>query len=159
MKLSQITTVIVFVILPSWLLAEDNSFAKAISSIQSDTKTALEQLGQTRHSIREAKKPLAIQLNSIRQKVENKRRELKNQQSLQDIKAVNLDKLEKEVKGRDESINYLSNLLTEYTRSFETRIHVAELESYQTALNSAKLALEDESLPKPELLEQQLKAP
>ena len=158
MKLSQITTVIVFVILPSWLLAEDNSFAKAISSIQSDTKTALEQLGQTRHSIREAKKPLAVQLNSIRQKVENKRRELKNQQSLQDIKAVNLDKLEKEVKGRDESINYLSNLLTEYTRSFETRIHVAELESYQTALNSAKLALEDESLPKPELLEQQLKA-
>lgn len=148
----KIHNLLLLVLLPLTLFGQESSFGLASEELESDNKAALKELGVVRAAIREEKKPLASELNNLRQKVENKRREIQNQQRLEEIKADNLERLQKEVKGRNESIDYLTNLLTEYMRSFETRIHVSELDTYDEVLNSTKAILENQSSAKKDLL-------
>ncbi len=48
--------------------------------------------------------------------------------------------LRSEIKSRQDESDYLFNLFGEYIRNFESRLHIAEIQRYQEAIETAKLA-------------------
>ena len=72
-----------------------------------------------------------------------------------DSRTLDLSNLRDEVKSRQEETTYLSNLLSEYIRNFEARLHIAEIQRYREPLETAKLAPENSNLSKQEVYKAQ----
>jgi biopolymer transport protein ExbB len=68
-----------------------------------------------------------------------------------------LTNLQNEIKSRREESAYLSNLLGEYIRNFESRLHIAEIQRYREALETAKLAAENTGLSEQDIYQAQAK--
>ncbi len=73
------------------------------------------------------------------------------QESLQktrllDGRALDLNNLSKEITSRETEAAYLSTLLGDYLRNFESKLHIAELQRYEKELETAKLAPENGNL-------------
>src|SRR5690606_30058938 len=58
-------------------------------------------------------------------------------------KSQGLSNLTRELESLRAESGYLSNLLTEYNREFEARLHIVELQRYREQLQAAKLVAED----------------
>ncbi len=63
-----------------------------------------------------------------------------------DTRTLDLTNLRTEIQSRKEEKTYLSNLLDQYIRNFETRLHIAEIKRYAEPLEAAKLAIENSNL-------------
>lgn len=60
---------------------------------------------------------------------------------------VDTGKIVKRIKALESQNQFLSDLLSQFTNDFETRIHIAELKRYRDAIESAKYAPEQKDLP------------
>jgi len=85
-------------------------------------------------------------LNSLEDEVMAVR--LDHQKIMRQLDSRNLDlnNLRAEIKTRKGEKSYISNLLGEYTRNFQTRLHIAELDEYNDVISSASLAPENTNL-------------
>ncbi|MFO1055142.1 MAG: MotA/TolQ/ExbB proton channel family protein [Planctomycetota bacterium] len=83
---------------------------------------------------------LEAELSQVRQEYQQKTRQL-------DGRALDLDNLRSEIKAREDERSYVSNLLTDYFRKFESQLHIAELHRYEGAIQKARLASENPALP------------
>jgi biopolymer transport protein ExbB len=106
----------------------------------------LAELSAWRQQVAAEKLPLARRYNTLEEQVLARRREFDRIQRLRGSKAFDLDSLRAEVKSRKEENIYVTTLLDEYLRSFETRIHISEVQRYKDKIAAAKLALEDVNL-------------
>ena len=57
-----------------------------------------------------------------------------------DSRNLDLNNLRSEIKTRKDEKSYISSLLSEYTRNFQTRLHISELSRYQSVSDDAALA-------------------
>lgn len=130
----------------------DQVYAQA----QADLESALNQLSEQRHQIAEEKIPLSRELNAAENETLDLRKELQRAQRSQDNQLVELNALKNEVKQRQDQLGYLGSLLNEYTRNFETRIHISESQLYQSALDQSKQAFDNAELEPLEKLTSQL---
>jgi len=106
--------------------------------------------------ITEEKVPLIRERNNLEAEVIALRQEVERKESLKNGRAEVLKAAEKELKSREDEVSYLAGLLTDYTRSFETRIHIAEVQRYREAIEAAKQAGDDASLDAAARFERQL---
>jgi biopolymer transport protein ExbB len=67
-----------------------------------------------------------------------------------DTRNLDFTTLQTEVKARQDEVAYLSNLIGEYVRNFETRIDISELQRYRDALERGRLAQENTALSRAE---------
>jgi biopolymer transport protein ExbB len=100
-----------------------------------DLDKALAEFAQLQQQIADQKIPLAKQLGALEDEIQSKRREAERAQRLRDNRELDLKSLDAEVKARKDEYSYLSSLLGEYVRSFETRIHISEVQRYKSLVD------------------------
>jgi biopolymer transport protein ExbB len=130
-----------------------------IQQVQSEAKQQLEEslveLANLREQIAAEKIPLNRRLNDLETELLKGRAEYQQASRMLDSRTLDLSKLQSEIKSRHEEGNYISNLLSEYIRNFESRLHIAELQRYREALTAARLAPENSNLTSHEIYQTQ----
>lgn len=134
--------------------------AQAMSTISRSANTELaksiEELDALRASIAAEKLPLAQALTAAEEKLSDLRREHDRVARLADSGNLEIASMQARVKSRQEELAYVGNLLDEYVKTFETKVHVSELQTIGPAIESAKLAPANVTLTRDERFERQL---
>lgn len=114
--------------------------------MQTKLEGSLKELAQVRQSISREKLPMVKGLNALEDEVMDVR--LEHQKIMRQLDSRNLDlnNLRAEIKARQGEKSYISNLMGEYTRNFETRLHIAELDRFEGAVREAALAPDNPNL-------------
>lgn len=128
------------------LAVSGQDFDQAAKSSKLDLDKALAEFAEFQQQMADQKIPLAKKLAALEDEIQSKRREAERAQRLRDNRELDLKSLDAEVKARKDEYSYLSSLLGEYVRSFETRIHISEVQRYQSLIDEAKLVSEDVNL-------------
>lgn len=128
--------------------AEDipTSFADAQKSVQQKLEDSVEELNNLREQISSEKLPLSKKLTDLENSLLAVRLEYQQASRLLDSRTLDLSNLRTEIKSRKDEAAYLSNLINEYIRNFESRLHIAEIQRYRSQLDAAKLAAENTNL-------------
>lgn len=104
--------------------------------------TATQQLDTLRKQIADEKIPLGQKLAEAENTVSELRKQFDSVKREADTMALQTSSLRTEIKTRETERNYLCSLLSEYARNTETRLHIAELEMYKEAFETARMAQE-----------------
>ncbi len=126
--------------------AANNTFGQVEKSIQQQLTESLDELAKLRNDIKNEKVPLSRKLSELEDQLIEVRGEYQQITRLIDSRTLDLTNLRSEIKSRQEEKTYLANLLDQYIRNFETRLHIAEIHRYNEPLETAKLALENSNL-------------
>jgi biopolymer transport protein ExbB len=97
--------------------------------LQERLDQATVELSETRKSIEAEKLPMTQKLGQLEEKVIDARKEYDRILRIRDSRTLEVTNLKASNKAKEDSTNYLTNLLDEFTRNFETRIHVTELQA------------------------------
>ncbi len=136
---------------------EDTEFVKASASIEKKLEGSLAELSDLREQVAGEIVPLNQELNKLEAELVQVRLKYQEKSRLLDTRTLDLNNLQNQIKQRKQESTYLSNLLGEYIRNFETRLHIAELQKYSGALEEARLASENSNLSQEEVFEAQAK--
>jgi len=122
------------------------TFERAGRSVQTQLENSLAELTALRHEIVMEKIPLSRSLSDLEEELMAARKAYQQTTRLLDSRTLDLSNLRSEIQSRDQEKAYLSNLLGEYIRNFESNLHIAELHRYEEILSTAKLAPENSHL-------------
>jgi biopolymer transport protein ExbB len=116
------------------------AFAEPPPEMQQKLEASLQELTNVRQAISKEKLPMVKGLNALEDEVMDVR--LQHQKVMRQLDSRNLDlnNLRSEIKTRKGEKSYISNLLGEYIRNFESRLHIAELDLYGDVIETAVLA-------------------
>jgi biopolymer transport protein ExbB len=131
------------------------TFDDVQTSAAGDLRAALDELVALQEQIGEQKIPLARRLTELEEQVVTRRKELERAQRSHENQLVDLNVLKSEVKRARDENGYLTSLLAEFTRLFETRIHISELQVHRAPIENAKLAAASANLLPSEQVQQQ----
>lgn len=134
---------------------ERDDFVSAAQRIEKRYEDARERFNELQERITQEKLPLTRKLSELEQELRAKRDEFQDVKRTLDTRTLNRQNLNEEVEARKEEVRYLSNLLNEYVRNFETRVHIAEMQRYEDTLETAKLAPESTNLSDREIYQRQ----
>ena len=126
------------------------SFAGAAASIRERLEESLAELAKLRETIAAEKIPLSRKLGRLESELIQVRQEFRRTTRMLDTQVLSLSNMKGEIKGRRDEIVYLENLLGEYGRNLESRLHIAELQRYREGLRRARLATENTNLSRQE---------
>ena len=107
---------------------------------------SLTELARVRSVISADKLPMIKELNDLEEVVLDVRLEYQKVMRQLDSRNLDLNNLRSEIKTRKDEKSYISSLLSEYTRNFQTRLHISELSRYQSVSDEAALAPENSNL-------------
>ncbi len=119
---------------------------------------SLTELAALRAEIADAKVPLAAELARHEQTLLDARAAHEAVRRQLDGRSLDLNNIRNEIKTRETEKAYLANLLGEYVRNLETRLHIAELARYQAVIETARLAPENGNLKPAEAFAAQIAA-
>lgn len=125
---------------------EINPVERAAAAVRADLEASTRELAALREQIAAEKLPMSKQLSALESRLLDVRRDYEQVARLLDTRNLDLSNLRTELKARKEEKAYLANLLDEYVRNFETRVHISELQRYRSALDAARLAPENSNL-------------
>lgn len=125
------------------------------AAAKAELDKALGELAQLQETIGAEKIPLARKLNELEDSLASGRRELDRRQRTQENQLVELNVLKAEVKRLRDEQAFVSSLMGEYVRLFETRIHITEVARNKEATESVKAAAVNADLSPTEKLERQ----
>ncbi|MFO0782475.1 MAG: MotA/TolQ/ExbB proton channel family protein [Phycisphaerales bacterium] len=124
--------------------------AKTVSSMsrnaQDELNKSIADLNALRAQIAAEKLPLAQQLTTLEESVIALRKDGDRIQRLVDAGALEIGTLQAEIKTRQDELGYITNLLDEYARNFETKVGVGEMQVYGAPVEKTKSAVEDKNL-------------
>lgn len=136
-----------FVITATIASANVNGFTTAKASAQADFDRSKDDLAKAQTEIAKEKEPLNRELATLEEKL----RQLQDQYAPLtrevDNAELNYSNLKGQVKLAGEENLYLTNILDEYTKGFESKVHVSEMQLYKPVLDKAKLASENDKTP------------
>jgi biopolymer transport protein ExbB len=141
---------------PVAIAQDEASFDEAASKAQEDLDRALKELAELRKSIAGEKLPLTRELSRLETQLSESRSEHEEMNRVLDTRNLDLSNLNTEIEARREERSYLSNLLDEYARNFETRVHISELQRYREVIDNARLAPEKADLSPAKVYEAQV---
>jgi len=123
------------------------TFESAAATARVQLQESIDEYNALQERITQEKLPLTRKLNDLESELIKVRKEFQAAQRKLDTSTLDMSNLGKEIEARKNETVYLSNLLSEYIRNFETRLHIAELGRYEDALEAAKLAPESDAPP------------
>jgi biopolymer transport protein ExbB len=136
--------------------ARPEAFAAATQQVEQDLAASLRELEALRARIAEERVPLSRALAEREAEVQQLRAQLQQQNRTLETRVLDLSNARNEMKATQETNTYIANLLADYMRSFESRLHVAELQVHKDVLAAAKWAAERQDLPTDELYKAKL---
>lgn len=140
-------TFIILALMSTAVGAQTTGFSTARDSAMSDFQKSKESLAKVQAEIAKEKEPLNRELAQL----ENTLRDLQDQYAplTREVDAgeLNFTNLQNQVKLAKEENAYLTNILDEYTKGFESKVHVSEMQLYKETLDKAKLASENDKTP------------
>lgn len=101
---------------------------------RAELESALEELAAIRAEIREEKVPLARERREREAEVRELRREAAEARTEVDTADLRLEQIRDRISSRREELRYVSNLLDEYLRGIQARMHVAEVSIYDDTI-------------------------
>jgi biopolymer transport protein ExbB len=122
------------------------SFQTAQDNLNQKIAAAKEELKEIYASIEEKKLPLSRELKELEVEVLEQREALRDRKQAINLQSTELIALERSVEAFEEQNDYITGLLNEFVRTFESRVDISELEKYGPKTAEAKLALEDSDL-------------
>ena len=125
-------------------------------SFKSDLESALTVLSASQKKIADEKVPLSKKINELEARVIEKRQELSRLERSSDNQLVELNALKTQTKGLNEEKAYLNGLISEYAQLFETRIHITEVDTYQSAVRALQSASKNPDLSPQEFADAQV---
>lgn len=147
---------------PGFALAQDQgaaapaeTFEQVNASVQQKLQASIEELNALREKVADQTIPLSRKLNELESGLSKVRVDYQQASRLLDSRTLDLSNLRNEIKSRQDESIYLSNLLGEYIRNFESGLHIAELQRYRKPLDDAKLAVENSNLSQQEVFKTQ----
>jgi len=126
--------------LPAAGVVRGQTLDEVRAGAKAELDQALLELSRLQEAIGEEKVPLARQLSQLEDSLATGRRELDRRQRSQENQLVELNVLKAEVKRLREEQGFVSSLLGEYVRLFETRIHITEVPTHREAIERVKAA-------------------
>jgi biopolymer transport protein ExbB len=121
-------------------------FKKAGDELQQRLQQSLAELSELQQQIAAEKTPLSRTLSELEAELAAARLDLQDKSRLLDLRSQDLSNLRTSIKrGQDEQA-YLGSAFAEYGRSFESTLHIAELQRYEAPLRTAQLAAENARL-------------
>ena len=131
--------------------SDGKNLEQAADSIQKQLEDSIQELNDLREQIANEKIPLSRKLRDLESQLVEVRLEYQQTTRLLDSRTLDLSNLRSEIKSRKEESTYLSNLLSEYIRNFESRLHIAEVQRYKDQIETARLAPENSNLTESEV--------
>lgn len=125
---------------------KSSSFDTAARKAQDDLERSLKELTELRERIAAEKLPLSRELHRLESRLADARAEQRDMGRGLDTSSLDLNALQARIQARRDEKTYLSNLLEEYVRNFETRVHITELQRYRDVLERARNAPEQHDL-------------
>lgn len=129
---------------------------QAVVAAREKLDATVRELAALRETIGNEKVPLARELSSLQEQLAARRRDYDKQRRAVDIRTLEFNNLRNDSKARQDEVAYLGNLLDEYARGFEGRIHASELQRYAPAMETALLAPQNKDLTPKQKLENQM---
>jgi biopolymer transport protein ExbB len=130
---------------------EKPTFAAASADFAAMLQQSLADLAKQREQFSAEKLPMAQQLRELEGRLQSVRLDYQKVSRLLDSRTLDLGNLRTDIDRQRDEARYLQNLLSEYNRNFEARLHIAELQRYKAPLETAKLALDNSKLSEDEL--------
>ncbi|VGO11682.1 Biopolymer transport protein ExbB [Pontiella desulfatans] len=131
------------------------AFAEPEVKMQEKLDASLQELSNIRKGISQEKLPMVKGLNALEDEVMDVRLEHQKVMRQLDSRNLDLNNLRSEITMRKGEKSYISNLLGEYIRNFESRLHIAELDMYQEVIKAAVLAPDNTNLSDEEIFVKQ----
>ena len=119
-------------------------FDAAAASAQKDYDRSQSDLGAVRALIDKEKEPLNRELATIEEQVRKSQEEYAALTRELDQANLDLTNLNTQVKLSKDENTYLTNIIDEFTKGYESKIHVSEMQRLGDVLGKAKLASENE---------------
>lgn len=129
----------------SMLLMATGALAQS-ADIEAKLEDSLLELAAVRAAVAQEKLPMAKGLNALEDEVMAVRQDHQKITRQLDSRNLDLGNLRGEIKTRQGEKSYVSNLLGEYIRNFQTRLHIAELGIYKQVIDAAVLAPDNTNL-------------
>jgi biopolymer transport protein ExbB len=124
----------------------EGTLDQAAADARRDLQDAIEELAALRESIAGEKLPLTRELSNLENRLVEVRAEFDDVSRTLDTRNLDLNNLRTEIDARKQESTYLSNLLDEYMRQLETRVHITELQRYREQFEETRLAPENSTL-------------
>lgn len=157
MKISLLTAAAV-VLLPLGTLTAQTKLDSAVSSVEKSLEGSLAELSTLRDEVSQTKAPLAKELNALNAEVSELRKEYEKTSRTSDATTLDLSSLELNVKQRQDEVDYVVSLMTEYISNIESRADASELSLYQPTIDATLLAVDNPELARIEVITAQLEA-
>ncbi|WP_428387976.1 MotA/TolQ/ExbB proton channel family protein [Mucisphaera sp.] len=134
------------------------TFAEVSQTVEAQLNAAVEELDTLREQIAAEKIPLNRTISQLESQIVDLRQELQAASRQLDSRNLALANLRTTIAARQDEARYLGNLLAEYLRNLEPRLHIAELQRYADSLEQARLAPENSNLTELQRFQTQLAA-
>lgn len=116
------------------LNAQNSAESSPLKSVNTDLQSRLDkasaELSETRQKIETEKLPATKRLNELEDQLIEARKEYDRVLRIRDSRTLDITNLKAQIKTREDGTNYLTNLLDEFTRNFESRIHITEVQQF-----------------------------
>jgi len=119
---------------------------RASRNAEAELSKSVAELNGMRARIADEKLPMAQKLTELEESVVQLRRDSDRVQRLVDAGALEIATIQARIKGRQDELVYVQNLLDEYVRTFETKIGTGELQVLGDQIETAKQAVENKTL-------------
>ena len=129
---------------------------QAVVAAREKLDVTVKELAAQREKIGSEKVPMARELSTLQENLAARRRDYDKQRRAVDTRTLELNNLRNEVKSHQDEVAYLGNLLDEYARGFEGRIHPSEVQRYTATMDTALLAPQNKDLSPTQKLERQM---
>lgn len=131
-------------------------FGQVVSALGGREEQAKTELSGVTRVIEEEKVPLIRERNLLEARAIKLRQEVERLEGLKNGRDGLLKSAKTGVEVRRKEVDYLTGLIADYSRNFETRIHIAEVQRYRDAVSAARLAAENHNLTQEEKISRQL---
>jgi biopolymer transport protein ExbB len=121
--------------------------AEVARSAQQKFDGANTRLNALRERVGAEQLPLARELTELENRFAELRRKQEQTGRAADTASFETAGLKTTLKARQDEIQYVGNILDEYARTLESKLHPTELQRYGEMLRATKLAAEDANLP------------
>ena len=135
--------------------APNETLAKLSRSAEQELAASIRQLDELRAQIAAEKLPLAEDLTASEEQLAALRSEHERVARQVDEGNLEIAAIQAEMKARRDEITYVGNLLDEYARTLESKIHPCEMQVHGAAIEAAKQASENQTLAPVEKLDRQ----
>lgn len=110
------------------------------SGAAADLQKALAELSAVRREIETERLPLARRLTELENQLAERKAEFARAQRFQENQLVELNALKAEARVHSDQVKYIDSLLTEYARSFRSRLNFVEEPRYKSVLEAFERA-------------------